>query len=103
MIVADPGAALRLVNCPWRQCRLPRQEMPAPRKIRAQSPNIDMTVTDTAASRLSRLKAHSDLLAQTLRGIEKEGLRVDAHGRLAATPHPPGLGAAPTNDHGTTR
>nr|WP_242697396.1 glutamate--cysteine ligase [Bordetella petrii] len=61
-----------------------------------------MTVTDTAASRLSRLKAHADLLAQTLRGIEKEGLRVDAHGRLAATAHPHGLGAALTNEHVTT-
>ncbi|MBO9353281.1 glutamate--cysteine ligase [Bordetella petrii] len=59
-------------------------------------------MTDTAASRMARLKAHSDLLAQTLRGIEKEGLRVDARGRLAATPHPAGLGAALTNEHVTT-
>ncbi len=61
-----------------------------------------MTVTDTAASRLSRLKAHADLLAQSLRGIEKEGLRVDAQGKLAATPHPSGLGSALTNEHVTT-
>jgi len=61
-----------------------------------------MTVTDTAASRLARLQAHSALLAEALRGIEKEGLRVDARGNLALTAHPAGLGAALTNEHVTT-
>lgn len=61
-----------------------------------------MTVNDTAASRMACLKARPDLLAQTLRGIEKEGLRVDARGKLALTAHPAGLGSALTNEHVTT-
>jgi glutamate--cysteine ligase len=61
-----------------------------------------MTVTDTAASRLARLKANTALIAQTLRGIEKEGLRVDPLGRLSRAPHPTGLGSALTNEHVTT-
>jgi len=61
-----------------------------------------MTVTDTAASRLARLQAHPALLAQTLRGIEKEGLRVDTRGKLATTAHPSGLGSALTNEQVTT-
>lgn len=36
------------------------------------------------------------------RGIEKESLRVDAHGSLAPTPHPAGLGSALTHPHITT-
>ena len=36
------------------------------------------------------------------RGIEKEGLRIDADGSLARTPHPPGLGAALTHPNITT-
>ena len=39
---------------------------------------------------------------QLQRGIEKEGLRVDMHGRLALTPHPTRLGAALTNSRVTT-
>ncbi len=37
-----------------------------------------------------------------LRGIEKETLRVDVHGRLAQTPHPPGCGSPLTHPHITT-
>lgn len=59
-------------------------------------------MTDTAANRLSRLEANRSLLTQTLRGIEKEGLRVDEQGLLARTPHPAGLGSALTNEHVTT-
>lgn len=59
-------------------------------------------MTDTAAQRLSRLEANRSLLTQTLRGIEKEGLRVDEQGILARTPHPAGLGSALTNEHVTT-
>jgi len=59
-------------------------------------------VTDTAANRLTRLEANRSLLTQTLRGIEKEGLRVDEQGLLARTPHPAGLGSALTNEHVTT-
>lgn len=57
---------------------------------------------DTAATRLARLQANPALLAQTLRGVEKEGLRVDPQGALARTPHPAGLGSALTNEHVTT-
>ncbi len=42
------------------------------------------------------------LLAQGLRGIERETLRVDAHGNLATTPHPHGLGSALTHPQITT-
>jgi len=59
-------------------------------------------VTDTAANRLARLEANRSLLTQTLRGIEKEGLRVDEQGILARTPHPARLGSALTNEHVTT-
>jgi glutamate--cysteine ligase len=46
--------------------------------------------------------AHRALLGQGLRGIERETLRVDKHGRLARTPHPAGLGSALTNPQITT-
>ncbi len=59
-------------------------------------------MTDTAANRLSRLEANRSLLTQTLRGIEKEGLRVDEQGVLSRKPHPAGLGSALTNEHVTT-
>ena len=39
---------------------------------------------------------------QLQRGIEKEGLRVDMHGRLASTPHPIALGSALTHARITT-
>lgn len=48
------------------------------------------------------LRPHISMLAGILRGIEKEGLRVDAQGMLARTPHPPELGSALTNPHITT-
>lgn len=44
---------------------------------------------------------HSYLLG-ALRGIEKEGLRVDGKGKLAQTGHPTGLGSALTNSNITT-
>jgi glutamate--cysteine ligase len=59
-------------------------------------------VTDTAANRYARLEANLPLLKDTLRGIEKEGLRVDGQGKLALTPHPARLGSALTNEHVTT-
>ena len=46
--------------------------------------------------------AHRDLLGGGLRGIERETLRVDRAGRLAATPHPAALGAPLTHPHITT-
>ncbi|MGH8150634.1 MAG: glutamate--cysteine ligase, partial [Steroidobacteraceae bacterium] len=36
------------------------------------------------------------------KGVEKESLRVDGAGEIAATPHPPALGSALTNEHITT-
>ena len=43
-----------------------------------------------------------DVLMALQRGVEKESLRVQADGRLATTPHPPGLGAALTHPLVTT-
>jgi len=48
------------------------------------------------------LEAHLPLLTQALRGIEREGLRVDPAGRLSMTAHPMSLGSALTNPHVTT-
>lgn len=59
-------------------------------------------MTDTSADRLARLQSHPGLLTQTLRGIEKEGLRVDQQGALSRLPHPQGLGAALGNEQVTT-
>lgn len=42
------------------------------------------------------------VLKGLLRGIEKEGLRVDADGMLSATPHPAGLGSALAHPRITT-
>src|SRR5690606_25226768 len=52
--------------------------------------------------RHSLLRPHIPMLSGILRGIEKEGLRVDAEGALALSPHPPDLGSALTNPHITT-
>ena len=46
--------------------------------------------------------AYRPLLAQGLRGIERETLRVDPQGKLAMGPHPVALGSALTNPHITT-
>jgi glutamate--cysteine ligase len=46
--------------------------------------------------------ARRALLAGGLRGVERETLRVDAHGKLATTPHPPALGSALTHPQITT-
>jgi len=59
-------------------------------------------VTDTLTHRLALLHDELPLLAATLRGIEKEGLRIDSQGRLAATPHPQALGSALTHPRITT-
>ncbi len=47
-------------------------------------------------------QAPGTLLSQGLRGIEREALRIDAHGELALTPHPAALGSALTNSQITT-
>ncbi len=50
----------------------------------------------------ARLAEHLHLITAIRRGIEKEGLRADAQGRLAMTPHPRALGSTLTNPHITT-
>ena len=52
--------------------------------------------------RLALLGDNLPMLKGILRGIEKEGLRVDSEGRLVQTAHPPALGAALTNNRITT-
>ena len=61
-------------------------------------------MSDLLNRRLTLLSAaaHRPLLAQGLRGIERETLRVNTGGKLAVTPHPPALGAALTNPLITT-
>lgn len=58
-----------------------------------------MSSTD---QRHALLTQHAPVLHGILRGIEKEGLRVDTHGVLAATPHPSVLGSALTHSRITT-
>lgn len=48
------------------------------------------------------LAANRHLLAQGLRGIERESLRVDEHGQLSAQAHPVALGATLTHPQITT-
>ncbi len=52
--------------------------------------------------RLTLLSQQPSALKGILRGIEKEGLRVNLQGKLATTPHPTVLGAALTNPRITT-
>ena len=54
------------------------------------------------SSRLALLHSHPGVLQGIQRGIEKEGLRVDAHGQLCMTPHPILLGSALTHPRITT-
>lgn len=59
-------------------------------------------MTKLLQQRIARLDASGNLLAQCLRGIEKEGLRVDARGALSRKPHPSLLGSALTHPFITT-
>ncbi|WP_353149485.1 glutamate--cysteine ligase [Pollutimonas bauzanensis] len=52
--------------------------------------------------RLTSLGQHPYVLKGILRGVEKEGLRVNEQGVLAKTPHPNTLGSALTNPRITT-
>ncbi len=61
-----------------------------------------MISSTTRDSRLAPLRDHRSLFKNILRGIEKEGLRVDTTGFLASTPHPAAFGSALTNHHITT-
>jgi glutamate--cysteine ligase len=64
----------------------------------------ELFVSNLLTRRLALLDddAHRGLLLQGLRGIERETLRVDQHGRLARTPHPAALGSALTHTQITT-
>ena len=55
-----------------------------------------------SSERNALLRPHTEILTQILRGIEKEGLRVDEQGKLALTPHPSELGSALTHPKITT-
>ena len=59
-------------------------------------------MTDLLSNRLARLHDSPDILRGSLRGIEKEGLRVDSAGRLSRRPHPVALGSALTHPSITT-
>ncbi|HIE1843221.1 glutamate--cysteine ligase [Pseudomonas aeruginosa] len=61
-------------------------------------------MSDFLSRRLALLgeAANLTLLTQCLHGIERECLRVDAHGKLALTPHPAALGSALTHPQITT-
>lgn len=61
-------------------------------------------LSDSLATRIERLEASArqGLFGRLRRGIEKEGLRVDPTGRIAATPHPAALGSKLTHPHITT-
>lgn len=59
-------------------------------------------MTSALQSRLSLLRQEKGLLADCLRGIEKEGLRVDPNGHLSSAPHPRALGRALTHPNITT-
>jgi glutamate--cysteine ligase len=63
-----------------------------------------ITVLATLEHQLELLarRGCADLLARTLQGIEKEGLRVRPDGQIAQTPHPSGLGSALTHKYITT-
>ena len=59
-------------------------------------------MTNTLSTRLARLQARPEILGHTLRGIEKEGLRVDLNGKMSTRPHPAALGKALTHPRITT-
>ncbi len=59
-------------------------------------------MTDTLSKRLARLTVRPEVLSHSLRGIEKEGLRVDLTGLLSTHPHPQALGSALTHPRITT-
>ncbi len=62
------------------------------------------TLSETLSPLIARLGrlAGQGRLGRLRRGIEKEGLRVDAAGRIAQTPHPAELGSKLTHPHITT-
>jgi len=61
-----------------------------------------LSVSASLSHRLALLRQQPDLLTRSLRGIEKEGLRVDSNGQLSDKPHPASLGSALTHPRTTT-
>ena len=63
-----------------------------------------LTVPPSLTSTVERLlpSARQGRLGRLRRGLEKEGLRVDANGHIAQTPHPYALGSKLTHPHITT-
>ncbi|MGM0859077.1 MAG: glutamate--cysteine ligase [Pseudomonadota bacterium] len=63
-----------------------------------------LTVPPSLTSTVDRLlpSARQGRLGRLRRGLEKEGLRVDAKGHIAQTPHPYALGSKLTHPHITT-
>ena len=64
--------------------------------------NRGLRLTSQLQERLYLLQKESGILAGCLRGIEKEGLRVDRQGWLSTRAHPQALGSALTHPHITT-
>ena len=56
----------------------------------------------TLSQRLTVLRQNPGMLGQSLRGIEKEGLRVNSRGQLSTHVHPAALGSALTHPRITT-
>lgn len=52
--------------------------------------------------RFTQLQQHRDILTRTMRGIEREGLRVNREGHLSRQSHPLALGSALTHPNITT-
>jgi len=69
-----------------------------------RSPPGSDTSRGPLAARLRWLRepGNATLIRRGLRGVEKESLRVDLHGRLSHRPHPERLGAALTHPYLTT-
>lgn len=63
-----------------------------------------LTVPSALTAQVERLipSARLGRLGRLRRGLEKEGLRVDANGHIAQTPHPHALGSKLTHPHITT-
>ena len=63
-----------------------------------------LTVPSSLTAQVERLLPSARLgrLGRLRRGLEKEGLRVDANGHIAQTPHPQALGSKLTHPHITT-
>ena len=63
-----------------------------------------LTVPSSLTAQVERLLPSARLgrLGRLRRGLEKEGLRVDAHGHIAQTAHPHALGSKLTHPHITT-